>query len=259
MSSLKPLGRRHPTTGSSSTKDSSSSSLLQREQTRTRLRRLFTGIRFHVVPAKLSAEFIESLLETIEKNGGKTTSDPEQSDIIVTAIGMKARLLRHIRWELVVCAGGPLGHLSSTDNSGQSEKPLVTPDWIIQSVKRQKRLLLDEFLAIEGVTPISKIRIPADLHDTPSPQLVQIKESDTTDHPDRSISIAPRLPPNPHFVAASMPKYCIQRFSPLVCANQELVMQFAVIRRARGLDGNRRSALSYSRAIAVRKFSLHMQ
>jgi hypothetical protein len=104
MSSLKPLGRRRPTTGSSSTEHSSSSSLRQQKHTRKRLRRLFTGIRFYVVLAKLSEEFIGDLLENIEKNGGEPTSDPEQSDVIVTVISMKARLLRHIRWELVVCA-----------------------------------------------------------------------------------------------------------------------------------------------------------
>jgi hypothetical protein len=65
-------------------------------------------MRFHVVPAKLSEEFIGDLLENIEKNGGEITSDPEQSDIIITAVSMKARLLRHVRWELVVCAGKPL-------------------------------------------------------------------------------------------------------------------------------------------------------
>lgn len=108
MSSLKPLGRRRPSTGSSSTEHSSSSSLRQREHKRKRLRKIFTGIRFHVVPAKLSEELIGDLLENIEKNGGDTTSDPEQSDIIITVVSMKARLLRHVRWELVVCAGWPL-------------------------------------------------------------------------------------------------------------------------------------------------------
>jgi len=104
MSSLKPLGRRRPSTGSSSTEHTSSSSLRPREHTRKRRRRLFTGIRFHIVPAKLSEEFIGDLLENIEKNGGEITSDPEQSDIIITVVSMKARLLRHVRWELVVCA-----------------------------------------------------------------------------------------------------------------------------------------------------------
>lgn len=104
MSSLKPLGRRRPSTGSSSAEHSSSSSLQHREHTRKRLRKLFTGIRFYVVPAKLSEDFIGDLLENIEKNGGQTTSDPEQSDIIITVVRMKTRLLRHVRWELVVCA-----------------------------------------------------------------------------------------------------------------------------------------------------------
>lgn len=102
MSSLKPLGRRRPETGSSST---SSSSLRERVHAHKRLRKLFTGIRFYVVPAKLSVEFTGNLLEEIEQNGGEATSDPEKSDIIITIISMKARLSRHIRWELVVCAG----------------------------------------------------------------------------------------------------------------------------------------------------------
>ncbi len=108
MSSLKPLGRRRPSTGSSSGEHSSSSSPQQRGHTRKRFRKLFTGIRFYVVLAKLSEEFIGDLLENIEKNGGETTSDPEQSDIIITVVSMKARLLRHVRWELVVCARWPL-------------------------------------------------------------------------------------------------------------------------------------------------------
>ena len=108
MSSLKPLGRRRPSTESSSTEHSRSSSPRQREHTRKRLRRLFTGIRFYVVLAKLSEEFIGDLIENIEKNGGETTSDPEQSDIIITVVSMKARLLRHVRWELAVCARWPL-------------------------------------------------------------------------------------------------------------------------------------------------------
>ena len=111
MSSLKPLGRRRPSTESSSTEHSSSSSLRQRKHTRKRLRRLFTGIRFYVVLAKLSEEFIGDLLENIEKNGGETTSDPEQSDIIITVVSMKARLLRHVRWELAVCARWPFESL----------------------------------------------------------------------------------------------------------------------------------------------------
>lgn len=47
-------------------------------------------------------------------------------------------------------------------------------------------------------------------------------------------------------------KFACQRESPLVCPNQELIEQIDVIRRARELDMNWQSALSYARAIAVR-------
>lgn len=131
----------------------------------------------------------------------------------------------------------------------------MTPDWVLQSVKQQKRLPFDEFLAIEGVT---SNRIPMERHGTPAPQMAQVEDTSASDLPNGSIGAAPRLPPNPAFVPASMPKYCVQRQSPLICANQELVMQFAAIRRARELDGDRRGALSYARAIAVRKVSLYI-
>lgn len=43
------------------------------------------------------------------------------------------------------------------------------------------------------------------------------------------------------------------RASPLVCVNQALVSELDIIRSARTLEGEARSALSYSRAIAVVK------
>lgn len=46
-------------------------------------------------------------------------------------------------------------------------------------------------------------------------------------------------------------KLACQRESPLVCPNQKLVEQIDVIKRARELDMDWRSALSYARAIAV--------
>ena len=47
-------------------------------------------------------------------------------------------------------------------------------------------------------------------------------------------------------------KLACQRESPLICPNQELVEQIDVLRCARELDMDWRSALSYARAIAVR-------
>jgi hypothetical protein len=47
-------------------------------------------------------------------------------------------------------------------------------------------------------------------------------------------------------------RFACARASPLICPNAGLVAELAVIRRSRDLEGEDRSALSYSRAIAVR-------
>jgi hypothetical protein len=47
-------------------------------------------------------------------------------------------------------------------------------------------------------------------------------------------------------------RFACARTSPLICPNAGLVAELAVIRRSRDLEGEDRSALSYSRAIAVR-------
>lgn len=46
-------------------------------------------------------------------------------------------------------------------------------------------------------------------------------------------------------------RYSCQRASPLFCPNQNLVEELDIIRRSRTLEGEERSMLSYSRAIAV--------
>jgi hypothetical protein len=51
--------------------------------------------------------------------------------------------------------------------------------------------------------------------------------------------------------------YSVHRRTPLTCPNQDFISQLAVIKRARWLDGEERSELSYARSIAVsRDYSL---
>lgn len=45
--------------------------------------------------------------------------------------------------------------------------------------------------------------------------------------------------------------YACEKHCPLVCPNQGIVEQLHIIRKAREIEGDKRSALSYSRAIAV--------
>ena len=66
------------------------------------------------------------------------------------------------------------------------------------------------------------------------------------------------LPPDPPpaFDPASLDsgaRFSCLRASPLVCANQGLCEQLDVMRRARELEGEDRSALSYLRAVSVRR------
>lgn len=52
-------------------------------------------------------------------------------------------------------------------------------------------------------------------------------------------------------------RYSCQRASPLICSNQDLALELDVIKRSRALEGEDRSALSYSRAIAAVKGMHH--
>lgn len=52
-------------------------------------------------------------------------------------------------------------------------------------------------------------------------------------------------------------RYACQRASPLVCPNQSLAVELDIIKRSRALEGEDRSALSYSRAIATIKGMCH--
>ena len=48
-------------------------------------------------------------------------------------------------------------------------------------------------------------------------------------------------------------RYACQRASPLVCPNEGLTKELDIIKRSRTLEGEDRSALSYSRAISIIK------
>lgn len=47
-------------------------------------------------------------------------------------------------------------------------------------------------------------------------------------------------------------RFACTRASPLICPNQDLVAELAVLQKSRDLEGKSINALSYERAIAVR-------
>ena len=111
----------------------------------------------------------------------------------------------------------------------QEQKTVVTPAWISQSIAIQKRLPYEEYAAICVLG-----ERPKDHTDQASPSHISSPLPSTS----RSLSYISR--------------FAVQRASPLVCPNQAILVQLDVIRNARALDGDERSAMSYSRSMAVR-------
>ena len=114
----------------------------------------------------------------------------------------------------------------------------MEPRWLRKSAEANEILPFDRYLAIPALKP--QFPLPTVKPDPAPEQLA----SGSKDSPIE-------LSDTEEFDAATMSTYCVQRKSPLICPNQELVAQFAVIKNARWLDGEDISHLSYSRAIAV--------
>ena len=80
--------------------------------------------------------------------------------------------------------------------------------------------------------------------------------SDKESNPTSPLNIPENfLPPNPPLetnlsALNHASRYACQRASPLICPNQALAVELDIIKRSRALEGEERSALSYSRAIS---------
>ncbi|KAG0702866.1 hypothetical protein DFH29DRAFT_804345 [Suillus ampliporus] len=167
------------------------------------------------------------------------TGDVKKADIIVTAINMRQRLERHIDLRItntIQC------HLQKT-------KPIVTLSWLRDSVKSGQLLPCGNYVAVHDSEDEMLQHCPDTVHvisssssfHHPSPE----KESSWQTEPDE---------PTDATEAESLShnaKYSCLRASPLICPNQSLVKEIDIIRRSRHVEGEERSMLSYSRAIAV--------
>ncbi|GJJ09578.1 hypothetical protein Clacol_003801 [Clathrus columnatus] len=111
-------------------------------------------------------------------------------------------------------------------------KILLTPAWLIQSVIAQKQLPYDDFYAVCPLKKCTKERCP--------------EHTLNIDDDDQTINSPPK---NLSYIS----RFAVQRSSPIVCPNQVFLSQLAVVRDSRTLDGEDRSAMSYSRAIGILK------
>ena len=64
--------------------------------------------RIFILQAKLSHADISEVFDLAEKADADVVSTPDEADILITAIGMRKRLERHLDWNLAVSLSRPL-------------------------------------------------------------------------------------------------------------------------------------------------------
>ena len=131
---------------------------------------------------------------------------------------------------------------------------MVTPEWLRRSVRDGKPAPCEEYAAVEGLRRTTTVNCPESDSSNRSPNR-SAQSLDRLSPPRVPANLLPPDPP-PVFDAASVDfdaRFACLRASPLVCVNQGLCEQLDVMRRARELEGEDRSALSYRRAVSVRR------
>lgn len=247
--------------------------------------------RVFILQPKLSQTDISEILDLAESADADIVGSPDEADIIITKIGMRKRLERHIEWNLAVSVqvralplalpvsgfGGvrvllftaheyfvdPMVtiviHHRPLTNQPQRRRNLVTPDWLRDSVARGSALPCADYAALPVLRERDEKFNPRSTSDSritshySSPAPPQAANTLADAIPPPAYLLPPPVPP-PDVKLDHTAHFCCARASPLVCPNQPLCDALDVLKRGRALESNERSALSYSRAIAV---SLH--
>lgn len=80
--------------------------------------------RIFILQAKLSHADLSEVFDLAEKADADVVSTPDEADIVITAIGMRKRLERHIAWNLAVSRRAPncCSTLTMAPRAHRSEK-----------------------------------------------------------------------------------------------------------------------------------------
>ncbi|KAI0644908.1 Nucleotidyltransferase [Trametes meyenii] len=220
-------------------------------------------VKVYIVQAKLDPSTLAELFTLGERHTKGVCKNAADADVIITAIGMRRRLERHVPWSIA------------------KSKAVVNPQWLRDSVQHGSAQPCDDYVAIEDLRETTVNNCPdcncvpcacssSSLTATPvTPPLRSLghlsppsSTPGSTSQDARRISTVSipdnLLPPNPP-IPTDLTKldhtsrYACQRASPLVCPNQDLVRELDIIRQSRILEGEDRSALSYQRALSVIK------
>ncbi|KDQ55259.1 hypothetical protein JAAARDRAFT_37797 [Jaapia argillacea MUCL 33604] len=131
------------------------------------------GVKIYIVQVKLDGSVISELFHLVESSGAKLCSHAEEADVVITAIGMRKRLERHLKW---------------TD---AQERALVTPEWLRDSVKNGREMPCGDYAAL------------SDLHDQtvencPQAPPAPASPSVSSSHPTSTSPSQNHLPPGAH-------------------------------------------------------------
>lgn len=127
----------------------------------------------------------------------------------------------------------------------QKGKAVVRPDWIRDSVKKSEALPCGDYAAISDLLDSSIENCPESSSSQSQPP--DQAEASTSQHQSTKESTLPDLVYEPRYKS----RFACERYSPLICPNQDLVKELHIIKLAREMESEERSALSYSRAISV--------
>ncbi|KAG8889306.1 hypothetical protein FRB98_004923 [Tulasnella sp. 332] len=209
---------------------------------------MLSAYRVHVIQSKLEPSTYEYLLSLTEAHGAKITSIDE-ANVVITTIHARKRLQRHI------------------DDTTALGITIVTPKWLTDSVLQARPLPFKPYNAVKS-SPL------LDLGDESFVEPSLVKTTAPSPRSSLGTSVGPdelspsSASPRPSSSLASTPspirttkrptpensRYAVHRRTPLKSPNEPLLEEIGLIMKSRSLDGNARSALSYSRAISVEEY-----
>ncbi|KAF8963684.1 DNA polymerase mu [Flammula alnicola] len=200
-------------------------------------------LKVYIVQEKLDDKMVRELFDLVEATSPgqplslELCSKAEDADIIITSIRMKKRLQRHVDWNIA------------------KQKSIVTPDWLRESVKRNRPVECGRYAALAELRDQTVAHCPVD--DSRSDQSSQTLVPEAA--PDESPTSPPEYkiptvkPTNPRVFNNWTSHYSCARASPLVCVNQALVKELGILCQSRELEGLNINALSYERSVSTDK------
>ncbi|KAF8709731.1 DNA polymerase X family, partial [Rhizoctonia solani] len=177
-----------------------------------------SGITLHIIDAKLDPKETGEMYTLAQSTGAKLSRVPQLASVLITRLTMRRRLERHVSWDVA------------------NTKHIVSPEWLRTCAQQNKLLPFSQFQTIKTAAGSRRGSLARTTMDT-----IQDSVSIGASRPDHKSSGDHEHPLSTH------------RHSPLFCPNQELCLELATLMKARFLEGEFNSELSYSRAIATVK------